>query len=63
MSTYDGGSERFCWLADSSWPGDYIEPTPPGTLGANPWITWDADYSNWGINTPNIVVMPPPKEA
>jgi hypothetical protein len=55
MSTYGGGSERFCWLADSSWPGDYIEPTPPGTLGANPWITGDADYSNWGINTANIV--------
>ena len=55
MSTYGGGSERFCWLADSSWPGDYIEPTPPGTLGAHPWITGDADYSNWGINTANIV--------
>ena len=55
MSTYGGGSERFCWLADSSWPGDYIEPTKPGTIGAHPWITGDADYENWGVNTANIV--------
>ncbi len=55
MSTLGGGSERFCWLADTSWPGDYIEPTPPGALDANPWINGDADYSNWGINTANIV--------
>ncbi|GEM_PF-3540696 len=55
MSTFGGGSERFCWLADSSWPGDYIEPTPPGALDANPWINGDADYRNWGINTANIV--------
>jgi len=55
MSAYGGGSERFCWLADSSWPGDYIEPATPGTIGAHPWITGDADYQNWGINTANIV--------
>jgi hypothetical protein len=55
MSAFGGGSERFCWLADSSWPGDYIEPTPPGALEANPWINGDADYRNWGINTANIV--------
>lgn len=55
MSTLGGGSERFCWLADSSWPGDYIEPTPPGTLDSSPWINGDADYRNWGINTANIV--------
>ena len=55
MSTYGGGSERFCWLADSSWPGDYISPNPPGTLGPHPWITGDADFANWGINTANIV--------
>ncbi|MGO9489355.1 MAG: DUF6345 domain-containing protein [Solirubrobacteraceae bacterium] len=55
MTTFGGGSERFCWLADSSWPGDYIEPTPPGTLDSLPWIDGDADYSNWGINTANIV--------
>lgn len=51
-----GGSQRFCWLADSSWPGDYIEPVPSGTLEANPWINGDADYSNWGINTTNIML-------
>jgi len=45
-----GGSQRFCWLADSSWPGDYIEPGRPGSIGADPWITGDADHSNWGIN-------------
>jgi hypothetical protein len=55
MRTYGGGAERFCWLADSSWPGDYIVPTPPGALGPHPWITGDADYKNWGINTANIV--------
>jgi hypothetical protein len=55
MSAYGGGSERFCWQADSSWPGDYIEPKSPGTIGAHPWITGDADYKNWGINTANMV--------
>ena len=55
MTTFGGGSERFCWVADSSWPGDYIEPTPPGGLDANPWINGDADYLNWGINTANMV--------
>ena len=29
-----GGSQRFCWLADDSWPGDYIEPVPPRLAGA-----------------------------
>jgi hypothetical protein len=51
-----GGSQRFCWLADSSWPGDYIEPVPPGTLEASPSINGDADYSDWGINTTNIML-------
>lgn len=51
-----GGSQRFCWLADSSWPGDFIEPTPPGSLEPDPWINGDADHSNWGINTANIVL-------
>jgi hypothetical protein len=55
MSALGGGSERFCWLADSSWPGDYIEPTPPGALDSSPWIDGDADYRNWGVNTANIV--------
>jgi hypothetical protein len=51
-----GGSQRFCWLADDSWPGDYIEPVPPGPLEPSPWINGDADYSNWGINTTNIML-------
>jgi Family of unknown function (DUF6345) len=51
-----GGTERFCWLADSSWPGDYIEPVSAGSLEPNPWINGDADYSNWGINTTNIML-------
>jgi hypothetical protein len=51
-----GGSQRFCWLADDSWPGDYIEPVPPGSLEPSPWINGDADYSNWGINTTNIML-------
>jgi hypothetical protein len=51
-----GGSQRFCWLADDSWPGDYIEPAPAGSLEPNPWINGDADYSNWGINTTNIML-------
>ncbi len=51
-----GGSERFCWLADSSWPGDYIEPNPPGSLEPSPWINGDADHLNWGINTTNIML-------
>jgi Family of unknown function (DUF6345) len=51
-----GGTQRFCWLADSSWPGDYIEPNPPGSLVQDPWINGDADYSNWGINTTNIML-------
>ncbi|PMD33416.1 hypothetical protein L207DRAFT_518185 [Hyaloscypha variabilis F] len=53
---HGGGSERFCWLGDSSWPGDYIEPVPAGTLEANPWINGDADYLNWGINSTNIML-------
>jgi hypothetical protein len=51
-----GGSQKFCWLADNSWPGDYIEPVPPGSLDSNPWINGDADFSNWGINTTNIML-------
>jgi len=51
-----GGSQRFCWLADDSWPGDFIEPAKPGSLEPAPWIYGDADYSNWGINTTNIML-------
>jgi hypothetical protein len=51
-----GGSQRFCWLADDSWPGDFIEPDPPGLLEPSAWINGDADYSNWGINSTNIML-------
>jgi hypothetical protein len=51
-----GGNQRFCWLADDSWPGDFIEPPKPGALESSPWINGDADYRNWGINTTNIVL-------
>jgi Family of unknown function (DUF6345) len=51
-----GGTEVFAWLGDLAWPGDFIEPSPPGTLPATPWINGDADYSNWGVNTAAIVL-------
>jgi hypothetical protein len=50
------GTQRFCWEGDSAWPGDFIEPVAPGTLVATPWIYGDADYSNWGVNTADIVL-------
>jgi hypothetical protein len=34
----------------------YIEPVPPGSLEPSPWINGDADYSNWGINSTNIML-------
>jgi len=51
-----GGTQVFAWLADLAWPGDFIEPNPPGTLVATPWINGDADYSNWGVNTAAVVL-------
>jgi hypothetical protein len=51
-----GGVEGFCWLANNSWPGDYVVPSPPGKLPAKPWIYGDADYANWGVDTANIVL-------
>jgi Family of unknown function (DUF6345) len=51
-----GGTQVFAWLGDLAWPGDFIEPSPPGTLPATPWINGDADYSNWGVNTAAIVL-------
>jgi hypothetical protein len=56
MAGQGGGSQRFCWLEDCSWPGDYIEPAPPGASEPSPWINGDADYSDWGINTTNIML-------
>jgi hypothetical protein len=51
-----GGTEVFAWLGDLAWPGDFIEPNPPGSLPATPWINGDADYANWGVNTAAIVL-------
>jgi len=51
-----GGAQIFCWMGDTAWPGDFIEPPTPGMLPATPWVHGDADYSNWGINTAAIVL-------
>jgi hypothetical protein len=51
-----GGTEIFCWLGDTSWPGDFIEPPVPGSLPGTPWVYGDADYANWGVNTASIVL-------
>ncbi|SPE60724.1 hypothetical protein SBV1_480007 [Verrucomicrobia bacterium] len=51
-----GGVQSFCWMGDLAWPGDFIEPNPPGTLEATPWVYGDADYSNWGVNSASIVL-------
>ena len=57
MANPGGGTQKFCWLGDTSWPGDYIKPPTPGSLPAKPWINGDADYANWGINTANLVLI------
>ena len=57
MAHAGGGSQKFCWINDASWPGDYIKPSPAGSLPASPWIYGDADYSNWGVNTANLVLI------
>ena len=57
MAHPGGGTEKFCWLGNSSWPGDYIKPKKAGSLPSKPWINGDADYSNWGVNTANIVFI------
>jgi len=49
-----GGFESFCWNGDAAWPGDFIEPTPPGVYVSTPWVHGDADYS--GVNTASIVL-------
>jgi len=51
-----GATLSFNWLGDDAWPGDFIRPTPPGTLVATPWVYGDADYANWGIDTADIVL-------
>ena len=56
MGTYGGGVQAFSWANSDSWPGDFIVPSPPGSLPAKPWIYGDADYANWGVDTANIVL-------
>ena len=51
-----GGALNFCWMGANSWPGDFIEPNPAGTLVATPWVNGDADYANWGVNTADLVL-------
>jgi len=52
----DGATLSFDWLGYDAWPGDFIRPTPPGTLVATPWVYGDADYANWGVDTADIVL-------
>ena len=65
----NGGSEIFDWTQLNSWPGDFAEPSPAGTLQAvqsspaignsadAPFpIDLDADFPNWGINTASMVI-------
>ena len=56
MGLPGGGSQRFCWTGSAAWPGDFIEPKVPGVLGAGPWTVGDADFSNWGVNSADIVL-------
>jgi hypothetical protein len=51
-----GGTMRFDWEGADAWPGDFIEPNPPGALVDKPWAYGDADYSNWGVNSANLVI-------
>jgi Family of unknown function (DUF6345) len=51
-----GGVEAFCWTSYNSWPGDYVVPSPPGSIPAKPWADGDADYANFGVDTANIVL-------
>ncbi len=51
-----GGNEQFCWTGNNVWPGDYIEPEHVGTMEPRPWIWGDADTSNFGVNTANLVI-------
>ena len=58
-----GGAQLFCWTKYSSWPGDFMEPTPKNTLQAiapldppAPSIYADADFLNWGVNGANMTL-------
>jgi hypothetical protein len=57
MGTPGGGATLSNnWGGDSAWPGDFIRPTPAGTLVATPWVYGDADFANWGVDTADIVL-------
>jgi hypothetical protein len=57
MGTPGGGATlSFNWGGDSAWPGDFIRPTPAGTLVATPWVNGDADFANWGVDAADIVL-------
>jgi hypothetical protein len=57
MANAGGGKETFCWLGDNSWPGDYIRPSPARSMSDSPWVYGDADYTNGGVNTANLVFI------
>ena len=57
MGTPGGGATlSFDWLGETAWPGDFIRPTPAGTLVGTPWVYGDADYADWGVETADIVL-------
>lgn len=57
MGTPGGGATlSFDWLGDTAWTGDFIRPTPAGTLVGTPWVYGDANYANWGVDTADIVL-------
>jgi hypothetical protein len=59
-----GGQQSFCWTKYLSWPGDFAEPSPAGTLqpifpspaASGPTAYDDADFLNWGVNGANMVM-------
>lgn len=51
-----GATLSFDWLGSDAWPGDFIRPTPAGTLVGTPWVNGDADFANWGVDTADIVL-------
>ena len=49
-----GGVQAYERLGAESWPGDFIAPSPRGTIPDTPWINGDADTR--GINTAAMVL-------
>jgi len=61
MSQFSGGSEAFCWQQYNSWPGDFANGLPLGTLQSTspnglpgPNLPIDGDFA--GVNSANIVL-------